>query len=360
MNEERHSRLFSALENLSALLTQYGLRPADLWNGLSDEYPELQNSWEKAFDLYDDDLVNLVFDAKLISLEKYFCEDKAEGDKSRCVKRVRMLVTLEDYMAAHQDDLLNVHLWEKSPITIKYPKVHSILDDDRLFDVSEAKSLEEDRLGYENDLFFYHPALSHHFRQQFLAFCEGEVGCAKKIALDPRKMLPARKYPTPILADYWYGPKFNLTQVDEPIHGIELTVHTRLPDSKRNLVGLRLDRTEFLWSLRENLKTLQIEEIVPFDEKEHTRRVAARYIHTIRDIEHQTFTHLDGAIRWYLPSNYVRRCATKLSDHPDADGYFKLFRIDGEIPNQDWLDLIANFFSGNELIHEYFGQPMQR
>jgi hypothetical protein len=121
----------------------------------------------------------------------------------------------------------------------------------------------------------------------------------------------------------------------------------------------RLARTEFMWSIRENLKTLQIEEIVPFDEKKPVKRIAVKYVHTIRDTASHAFVHLDGAIRWYSSENYALRFETKLSNHPNSDGYYKLFRIDGEISDQDWTDLIANFFSGNELIHEYFGQPMK-
>jgi len=121
----------------------------------------------------------------------------------------------------------------------------------------------------------------------------------------------------------------------------------------------KLDRTEFMWSMGGDLKTLQIEELVPHDEAKPAKRIATRYIHTIRDTANHAFIHLDGAVRWYSPENYGLRFHSKLSDHPDPDGYYKLFRVDGKIANQDWIDLIANFFSGNELIHEYFGQPMR-
>jgi hypothetical protein len=162
-----------------------------------------------------------------------------------------------------------------------------------------------------------------------------------------------------LLEDYWFGPKFNLDDIDGRIHGIELTVHTRLPDSYLNMLPGKLNRTEFMWSMRGDLKTLQIEELVPLNDTELARRIAVRYIHTIRDTVNHAFVHLDGAIRWYSPENYIFRFDTKLSNRPNPDGYYKLFRVDGNITNQDWIDLIANFFSGNELIHEYFGQPMK-
>jgi hypothetical protein len=357
--EDRRSLLFNVFDELTNLLTQYGLSTIDCSSGLCEDlFPEVKAAWDKALELYQDDLVEFKGDPELAHLEEFCCGDKIGREKDLCIKQLRMIVALEDYMAKYREDILAPELWEKSPITAKYPDFYSLLDHDLLFDIATAQSIDEDKIRYKSDLLFYHPKLDYHFLKQFLALYQENTTCTKRIALDPRRILPARKFPVQLREAYWYGPKFNLDNVDDPIYGIEFTVHARLPDSPKNILGLKLDRTEFLWSMKNNQKTLQVEEVIPLDNKNPPGRVAVRYIHTIRDVERHTFVHLDGAIRWYLPENYTCRFKDKLSNHPNADGYLKMFRIDGDISNQDWIDLIANFYSGNELIHEYFGQPM--
>jgi hypothetical protein len=356
MNEKRIA-LLSAFNELSRLLVLHGTRPADFWRGFKNElYPEIQNVLEKAFELYDDSLVELPIDIDLDTVEQLLCETKHGEERTQCIKRIRMLVALDEYMILHQDNLLDPQLWNQSPLLAKYPEIRSILDEDGLFDIANAQMVDSERVRYQDDVFFFHPELTFHFLQEFSRFCSAEGKCKKRVALDPRRILPARHYPIRLLEAYWYGPKFNLDDVDAQIHGIEFTVHARMPDSPRRLLGAHLERTEFMWSMQDNLKTLQIEELVAIEE--NSARVKTRYIHTIRDVTRHTFVHLDGAIRWYSHENYLRRFDDKLSNHPNADGYFKLFRIDGELSDQDWLDLIANYYSGNELIHEYFGQPM--
>ncbi len=357
---DKCSLLLSNFDKLRQLFTLYGLRPADYWRGFHDtEHPDVEDALEKTFELFEDGMFDFTLNTTVSSLIEFFCGREVGEKRDNCTKRIKMLIAFEDYFILYQEDVLDPNLWTKSPITTKYPEVHDILDDDNLFDLSRAQVRDDERVQYKADVFFYHPALSFHFLREFLDFCHRDATCARKIALDPRRILPAREYPIRLLEAYWFGPKFNLGKIDDRIHGIELAVHTRPPNSRRNLLSSKLDRTEFMWSMRDNLKTLQVEELIPIDKDNLAKRLIVRYIHTIRDVDQHAFIHLDGAIRIYSPEGYIHRFSSKLSDHPNSDGYFKLFRIDGKIPEQDWIDLIANFFSGNELIHEYFGQPLE-
>jgi hypothetical protein len=349
----RNPNLLLIFDELAYQLMLYGRHPIDYMYDFNDEEnPKITAAFERAFDLYNDSIFDELDQDQKILLNE-LCGDE------QCRKRLKLIFALGDYIAEHRDNVLDAALWERSPILQKYPKIQPLLDEDFLFDTSNVFSLDHDKIQYEKDVLFYHPFIPYEFRREFDKFYRSDShNCKKKIALDPRRILPAKEYPLSLQEAYWYGPKFNLEKVDAAIHGIELTVHLRPIDSLRNLFSLKLDKTEFMWSKRGSLKTLQIEEIVQGSKTESDETVTVRYIHTIRDIQLHAFIHLDGAIRSYLSANYSERLANKLSAHPNSDGYFKLFRIDGTIPDQDWVDLIAKFFSGNELIHEYFGQPM--
>lgn len=356
---DRKTQIFLEFENLSKLFVKYDLNPSDFLQSFKcRDYPEVEQVLTSTFFLFDDSLVDIEITSDLLIIFDAFCGGDTI-DAETCKKRIKMIVALENYISLNKDDLLDLSLWRRSPILDKYPEIEKFLDSDGLFDISEAEILGNDteRLRYKKDVIFYHPYLNYHFLKLLLDFIETRTNCTKRVALDSRRMLPYKKYPVRLLEAYWYGPKFKLDNVDSLIYGIELTVHSRPVDSIRNFFRTKLDRTEFMWSSQDNLKTLQIEEIVPFDPG-NSHRILVRYIHTIRDISKHQFVHLDGAIRWYEVDNYDLRIKSKLSDHPNANGYFKLFRIDGQIQDQDWVDLIANFFSGNEMIHEYFGQPM--
>lgn len=347
-------------KQLTEWFVLYDLSPNQfLRSFVCKEYPFIEATLRKAFEVYDNSiLTELELNANYLQLADFWCQDVTK-EKDLCLKQVRMLLQLNLYKIHHQEDLLDPNLWNHSPITAKYPEFSDFLDDDHLFDLAKAQIIDNDKVQYKSDLLFYHPGLSHHFRREFLSFCLNETNCDKKIALDPRRMVPAKRYPKRLLLDYWFGPQFNIEDIDDRIYGIQMTSHGRRQDSYLNSIS-PLDRTEFMWSMRNNLKTLQIEELVPtnIDKYQAIKRIAVRYIHSIRDTERQSFVHLDGAIRYYLPENYANRFHSKLTDHPNADGYYKLFRIDGMIPNQMWIDLIANYYSDNELIHEYFGQPI--
>jgi hypothetical protein len=62
---------------------------------------------------------------------------------------------------------------------------------------------------------------------------------------------------------------------------------------------------------------------------------------------------LDGAVKVYT-NNYADRFSTQLPTEARCNNYIKLFRIDGDIDIERWLDLTAHFFKGNEMILEYF------
>jgi hypothetical protein len=65
--------------------------------------------------------------------------------------------------------------------------------------------------------------------------------------------------------------------------------------------------------------------------------------------------HLDGAIRLYDEESYINRLEEPISNTGKNSSYFKLWRIDGDIPLSIWKELICDFYKDNHLIGEYFG-----
>lgn len=174
------------------------------------------------------------------------------------------------------------------------------------------------------------------------------------IAVDHTRLMPRNSLQQFVEFDRWYGPKLTWQTLDDPYH-VGLTVHTRNEDKWLDLLTAPIPKTEFYWSHKDGLKTLQIEEIHSPEvvTKNGQNFIINRYIHSIRDIFNHKFIHLDGAAKIYIPSTYSKRLKEKMPNNNKSDFYIKLFRIDGEISEIEWSELIAFFFRQNEMVLEY-------
>lgn len=137
-----------------------------------------------------------------------------------------------------------------------------------------------------------------------------------------------------------------------------VTEHIRVTTNPLQDLMCPLERTEIMWSRRDGMKTVQIEELAPLERRRFSpERVANRYVHARWDPAQGVFVHLDGALRSYAEDEYPRRLATDLKKAEKASEYQKLFRIDGRLPLKAWSTLVGKFFADNELVMEYLGGP---
>lgn len=83
-------------------------------------------------------------------------------------------------------------------------------------------------------------------------------------------------------------------------------------------------------------------------------RVRNRYVHAQRDVEEKRIVHFDGAVKVYPQNGYRERHGARLGDPGGRPEKVKLLRIDGDVDAGRWLELVGHFFSGNEMIVEYF------
>ncbi len=136
-----------------------------------------------------------------------------------------------------------------------------------------------------------------------------------------------------------------------------VTQHERVSDNPL-LALFPLMRTEFMWSRRENIKSIQIEELRDPSaiNRGQEEEIKNRYIHAQWDCEKRAFTHFDGAVRGYNSDLYKDRIGSDIKKfNGKASSYKKLFRIDAQIALDIWCQLVAKFYQDNELVFEYLG-----
>lgn len=250
---------------------------------------------------------------------------------------------------------------EKSVVFDMFPKLATYQTEEGLFPLSTPGfEPTESGIHYNNYVLFYHQFLRRNFtgnlNYDFLSRLTDYYQKHKQqpisVAIDHLRLVPQEWFGHMLERDYWYGPPLNWKLIDDK-YEVGLTVHGSTRSRLHNI-----DRTEFLWTYRHGLKTLQIEEIHGFKllDDLDTGVVLNRYIHSQRDIASGTFIHLDGAVKIYEQHSYLHRYDNKMTDANKSEHKPKLFRIDDPISDEEWAQLITFFFRGNEMVLEYLNK----
>ncbi len=172
-----------------------------------------------------------------------------------------------------------------------------------------------------------------------------------RISLDRNLIGLAKTYYDTIELEYWRGPKFN-NDVSKIKSGV-----TVYGSSEYQKFYYGISQTEFWWKHEEGKQTLEVEEI-----KEHPSdgididNYGCRYVHSIFDEATNSFEHFDGAIRMYDTEKMLIRIDNDIKSAGKQSKYTKLFRVDGELPIEDWKTMVCHYFQANPLIHEYFDE----
>jgi hypothetical protein len=178
-----------------------------------------------------------------------------------------------------------------------------------------------------------------------------------RIAVDPHAVTPRAARPHCGLFDYWFGVRVDQATLDDP-QIIGRTRHERRVD-RHDLEALPLLAIDVIWSIQDDLKVLEITETVPADTHEaRGGLIFNRYLHAIRDWRRQRWIHVDGAVKAHQAVNYqATRDDTSAAKGPVV-AYRKLWRIDGQVSDEDWGRLLGHHFRENELVAEYFGSVL--
>lgn len=226
--------------------------------------------------------------------------------------------------------------------------------------IDENFKLFDGGIEYRNHILHYHQFLRRGFTSnpnfdflgRFIRYYLNSKEMNKfRIAIDLRRLMPKEFYRRSIEMDRWFGPIFEKEQIDNR-NAIGLTIINRRRPSIFDLTN-KLDCTEFYWSYRNGIKTFEIEEISSEDNLFDSYYIN-RYVHSERDINQKILRHFDGAVKIYLQDNYTNRLTSRMPTEFKSYKKIKLFRIDGDVNIEEWIDLISHFYKGNEMVIEYF------
>ncbi|MDD3597750.1 hypothetical protein [Sulfuricurvum sp.] len=248
---------------------------------------------------------------------------------------------------------------QKNIVLTTYPELESKLDKDGLLTIDDDFTLYDCGIIYKNHVLHYHQFLrrgytanpNFDFLGRFLSYYHNTNKINTfRIAIDMQRIMPKEYWEHLIECDAWFGPNFDPNTLDDK-YSVGITVKKRIKPSIFDLTNI-LDRTEFLWTYKDDIKTFEIEEISDSVYK-FDRLHINRYIHAERNIQEKQLQHFDGAVKVYT-HEYEKRLDSQLPNEYRAPIKIKLFRIDGNIDTNKWIDLISHFFKGNEMILEYF------
>jgi hypothetical protein len=246
-----------------------------------------------------------------------------------------------------------------SAVLAQYPELEPRFDKHGLLILDAEMELRGGGIFYQESVLHYHQLLRRgytsspnmDFLQALSRFrskrpAKGTV----RIAIDHRRIMPQQFYWESFEKDVWYGPRFNLASLDDP-HDVASTILTRSRPSPFD-ASEPIDRTEIHRCVDGVIKTYEIEE-VRSPERVFDGYILNRYIHAERDMSRHTFRHFDGAVKAYAAESYGARHAIR-KPTKDCLKKIKLFRVDGQVDADDWIELAGTFFRGNEMIVEHF------
>jgi hypothetical protein len=177
-----------------------------------------------------------------------------------------------------------------------------------------------------------------------------------KLAVDPHAVVPRDERPHVILLDYWFGVIVNSESLDDPFV-LGRTRHERRID-RHELGSMALLAIDISWWLQDDLKCLEVVETVPAPNDEPGDVVLNRYLHAMRDWRSGRWVHVDGAVRAHDRAEYRPTVANTNAPQGQVVAYRKLWRVDGQIKDDDWGRLLGHHFRNNELVIEAFGSML--
>jgi hypothetical protein len=187
-------------------------------------------------------------------------------------------------------------------------------------------------------------------------------GVEKYIALDEDRVRIDVDGLGYIEADTWFGAPF-----DEDIRNIKPGIAKLRPPSDLeprhvSLVFADAYCLDIKWGESDGLKTFQALEMKTEDvqiEIGGRHYFPARYLHAEFDLVANCFRHFDGAIQLFTQEEYFQRrdadfnMTAKNPAHIKARSS-KVFKINGPLRTESWVEFCCHFYTANPLTFEYF------
>ncbi|TKC04354.1 hypothetical protein [Pedobacter frigoris] len=162
--------------------------------------------------------------------------------------------------------------------------------------------------------------------------------------------------------DMWFGAKFDKFIESIPDGIVKLRPPLDVDDSILSFFFASAYCLDVKWSTKEFIKSIQIEEFKSEEitiTKNTNDYYPVRYIHAEYDLQSQSFRHFDGAIHFYSSEEYFRRRDNDFNYNSKNTNHIKtlsqkLFKINGTVEVEHFVEFTSHFFTKNPLIIEYF------
>jgi hypothetical protein len=190
----------------------------------------------------------------------------------------------------------------------------------------------------------------------------GASGLEKSIALDPDRVRIDVEGPRYVELDTWYGPPFNREIALIATGNVKLRPPGDLSQTRLDMFFAGAYCVDVKWAASDDIKTFQALELKTESvqiELEGASFHPARYLHAEFDLQSGTFRHLDGAVQFLSGAEYAARrdsdfnMCFKSTQHVKPRSK-KMFKLNGAIAVDDWVELSSHFFAANPLMFEYF------
>lgn len=255
------------------------------------------------------------------------------------------------------------------PVFAECPSLASRLDKDGLVrltpaDLADGRLRSQRVLSSAGHAVFAHPYLQH--RRELIATLfdlVAEDQLRVSMAVHPLRLCVPEEVPTSLLEDYWSGIKTtpaNLDSLADHDNGVD-SFHAAPQDAVERMFHPMLG-CWFSWQRRSRhdmtdpVRRLYIREVGPPTDRHGGRylTVVNPELHAERDTVLHAFTHVDGKVAVYHGETYAASVAYPSADLGKPTRTRKLWRVDGDIPDETWMELVGSHFRGNDLIDEHF------
>lgn len=162
--------------------------------------------------------------------------------------------------------------------------------------------------------------------------------------------------------DTWYGAKFSRDVASIPLGLTKLRPPLDLSTPLISLFFANAHTLDVKWSQEGDIKTFQALELKTDSvrlETDASHIHPARYIHAEYDLNVGAFRHFDGAVQCFSPADYLGRRESDFNYNFKQLKQIKapskkLFKFNGRIELDNFVELCCHFLTGNPLAFEYF------
>ena len=317
-------------------------------------------------------------------IKKRFLQKQLEERIEALTKNETLIQSFIDYCDSKQIKLTidNFDYVRKTGIVATYPNIVHLLNDRIQKDKEELVEVcvldkefhqEPFATGYyysDKYMVMVHPYFRrghsevNNFAPDFVAIFEGykSDSIQKYIAIDSDRVRINVNNSMYMEFDTWYGAKFKskISNIEDGI--VKLRPPLQLESFHTDFLFGGTYSLDVKWASKDGIKTFQAEEFKVEDhkiQKNGEEYFPVKYLHAEFDTNAGIFRHFDGAIHFYTEEEYYLRRDSDFNYNNKNNLKVKtlsqkLFKVNGQVSIDKWIELTSHYLQGDPLIFEYF------